>query len=351
MQICRAAGPVAWQLVPLPFRLRDVGNDVTSRPWEAARGLVAPVLLGDVPAEFGELGSPRQRRSGCPSPESGHGSGWISQSCLDPGSLPGTMRTTVWGGAARWACWPCQGGESLESAQLSELFRLGSDGQTLLPAAEGSDRPVCRLLSLVFGTDGFSVILLCSASHANPLDYLMQRLTAADEAVAVGDWFQEHGEADEFLLGNSLNLRTAYRWSQCSLNLQPTLAVGAIRQTVALGSANPLAQEPTGADSVLGPDLSGVLGSGSSYDMRSQNRVVMPVPELQIEFAIHLSRSLRTFVGYDLLFWSDNSRSGDPLASRPVSTTAPNAPILPAPLFSDRGFWAQGLTFGLELRY
>jgi hypothetical protein len=83
------------------------------------------------------------------------------------------------------------------------------------------------------------------------------------------------------------------------------------------------------------------------------------VPELGVNIGYFLCPSVRAFVGYTLLYWTDVIRSGDQIDRRinpsqlPLGSTSPPfvGTVAPAFAFRDTDFWAQGLNFGLELRY
>jgi hypothetical protein len=84
------------------------------------------------------------------------------------------------------------------------------------------------------------------------------------------------------------------------------------------------------------------------------------VPEGTVNVGYQFTRWLRGYVGYTFLFDSDVVRPGNQidlsLNSRqiPTSTTfgQPGGPNRPsAPTFQETNFWAQGISFGLQLRY
>lgn len=68
---------------------------------------------------------------------------------------------------------------------------------------------------------------------------------------------------------------------------------------------------------------------------------------------------LRAYVGYSLLYWSDVVRPGDQI-DRGINTTqlptlggqgTLTGPRRPAFSFQDSDFWAQGINFGVQLRF
>jgi hypothetical protein len=84
------------------------------------------------------------------------------------------------------------------------------------------------------------------------------------------------------------------------------------------------------------------------------------VPEFTINFGYQVTCHLRAYVGYTFLYCSSVFRPGDQIdvelnptrfPTSPPTTTPPVGPARPAPILRDTDFWAQGLNFGLELRY
>jgi hypothetical protein len=85
------------------------------------------------------------------------------------------------------------------------------------------------------------------------------------------------------------------------------------------------------------------------------------VPQVDVAAGCHLANCARLFVGYSFLYLSDVARPGEQIdrginpVQAPTITGLPNAPLVgparPAPLFNHADFWAQGLNFGVELRY
>jgi hypothetical protein len=83
---------------------------------------------------------------------------------------------------------------------------------------------------------------------------------------------------------------------------------------------------------------------------------VIPSVELKLSYQIHPMCKL--FIGYDFVYWNQVVRPGSQVDPRLNLTQSPvlgtgtlSGPQFPAPLFNRTDFWAQGMTFGLELRY
>jgi len=83
------------------------------------------------------------------------------------------------------------------------------------------------------------------------------------------------------------------------------------------------------------------------------------IPEVGVQLGYQFNPHVRAFVGYDFLYCSDVARPGQQIdrgvdtARIPssVSVGAPAGPARPAFLFKNGDFWAQGVSFGLELRF
>lgn len=85
------------------------------------------------------------------------------------------------------------------------------------------------------------------------------------------------------------------------------------------------------------------------------------VPEVNVTLGYAVTQSVRVFTGYTFLYVSDVLRPGNQIdrginpVQSPAITGEPNVPFAvperPQPLANSSDFWAQGLSFGLELRY
>jgi hypothetical protein len=87
------------------------------------------------------------------------------------------------------------------------------------------------------------------------------------------------------------------------------------------------------------------------------------VPEVGLNVGYDVTSHLRVMVGYNFLYWSRVIRPGDqidtridpnkipnfvPLSAATFGPPVPNAPSVP---FKEAGFWAQGVSCGLEFHY
>ena len=83
------------------------------------------------------------------------------------------------------------------------------------------------------------------------------------------------------------------------------------------------------------------------------------VPELTLKVGCDILPGVHAFVGYDLLYWSQVVRPGSEVdrninisQSTPISGGGTLVgPAAPLPLFNKTDFYANGITFGVELRF
>jgi hypothetical protein len=102
----------------------------------------------------------------------------------------------------------------------------------------------------------------------------------------------------------------------------------------------------------------GLLALPTNSGRFSRDRFAV-VPEVGVKVGYQLTAHVRCFVGYSFLYISDVARPGhqvDPVVNvaQLPSQFGPGALVgAPRPGFSFKGsdFWAQGVSFGLEIRY
>jgi hypothetical protein len=160
-------------------------------------------------------------------------------------------------------------------------------------------------------------------------------------------------------LGGQIGAAYEMRRGPWSLEVTGKLGLGATEQFVDILGSTIINNRGT----IQSFPLNGVLAQPTN-DGRFSRDVVTVVPELGINVGYQLTEHLRTFAGYNVLYWSDVVRPGDQIdrAVNPnqLATSNPSGGPMPSPVpgpqrpaFNFRGsdFWAQGLTVGLEWRY
>jgi hypothetical protein len=139
------------------------------------------------------------------------------------------------------------------------------------------------------------------------------------------------------------------RWS---MGLWTKFAMGTTQQLVTIsGSTITNVQGPTQV-------LPGGLLAQPTNSGRFSRDAFTVVPEVGVNLGYQITNNLRATLGYNFLYWSDVARPGDQVdlavnpnqlrVPRPSPLTGPPSPALS---FHSSGFWAQGLTAGIELRW
>src|SRR5262249_37874092 len=98
--------------------------------------------------------------------------------------------------------------------------------------------------------------------------------------------------------------------------------------------------------------------AGTNIGRHSTNWFVI-VPEVNIHLGYQISSHVLVYVGYDFLFINDVLRPGNAVNTNinitfvPTNAKFGEASPLPQPRvpFHEEDFWAQGVEFGLELRF
>ena len=102
----------------------------------------------------------------------------------------------------------------------------------------------------------------------------------------------------------------------------------------------------------------GLLATGPNLGTFSQSQFSV-VPEVTTTVGYRATPNLRVYVGYNVLYWSNVIRPGDAidrtvdvaLVPNPPAGVAATANPRPLPIFRQSDFWAQGIQFGIELRW
>ncbi|MCI0464243.1 MAG: BBP7 family outer membrane beta-barrel protein [Gemmataceae bacterium] len=160
--------------------------------------------------------------------------------------------------------------------------------------------------------------------------------------------------------GGQLGARVEWRSSRFFVRATGKVALGSVRQEVDIGG-NLRTNDFTGS---TGPPMTfpgGYFAQRTNVGTYGQNQFAV-VPEATISVGYEVTRRARVFVGYTFLYLSEAARPGNQLdrvinSSQSESilfTPTPGGlvgPRRPAFGFRDDDFWAQGINFGLELRF
>lgn len=185
---------------------------------------------------------------------------------------------------------------------------------------------------------------------------LEDHLTISDPFLTFGNTV---GLVDDFrtvnrFYGGQVGLEAGVRRGTLTLDVQGKIAVGRMHQEVDIN----------GVLHRLAPDGSTTTFLGGLYALRSnigrhQRDELAFVPELNLNLGWQLTPRMRAYAGYSFLWISTVARAGEQIDPVVNTTQFPIrsgngalvGPARPAFNFVSSDFWAQGLNFGLELRY
>jgi hypothetical protein len=231
----------------------------------------------------------------------------------------------------------------LWGAEGNAVFGLVDDGNLRLQALAGF-----RYADL---SESLSLQLRSTAIDVGTLSFLGNPETAPS-SIATNDFFRARNQ----FYGGQVGLRGEYVLGK--------LVVGATGK-VALGS-NHESLEVMGTSTLFtpgSPNISvpvGQFAGPSNIGLRTRNEFAV-MPEVEVKLGYQMTNWLRATVGYDFLYLSRVVRPGSQVdlvvndSFNPVNGVFGAAPLdksaSPQPFFRQTDFWAQGLTFGLELRF
>jgi len=170
--------------------------------------------------------------------------------------------------------------------------------------------------------------------------------------LAVVDSFHTRNQFD----GGQLGFHASHDFlGGAYLDVRAQAALGSTHETIDIGGST-IQNQPGLPPAAFG---TGVL-AGQSNSGHFQHDQFSVVPSVGVRFGYRLRENVRAFVSYDFLYWSDVTRPGDQISRnvdfRSIPTSFAYVPGFAAaapssPSFQQSGFWAQGISFGLEFRY
>lgn len=168
--------------------------------------------------------------------------------------------------------------------------------------------------------------------------------------IFVQDDFQTHNRFH----GGQIGFAVGRRWGRLDADARVSVALGVTAQDLDI----------TGSQQVLRPGQAtptaftgGLLAVGPNLGSFSNDEFSV-VPEVTFNVGYLVTPTVRAYVGYNFLYWTNVIRPGDQIDRVVDLTFVPNSPPVPfsglnrpQPLFRQTDFWAQGLQFGIELRW
>ncbi len=167
--------------------------------------------------------------------------------------------------------------------------------------------------------------------------------------------------------GGQVGIRAEGVWDRVILQATASLGLGVMHEAAQLygatwTSGGNLSFPTTGTALTVLPG--GIFVQGSNGGRHNRDRFAV-LPELTARIGCAVTDWVRVFVGYNFLYASPVTRPGDQI-NRNINTTltglanaaratggspAATGPAQPAFPFADSAFWAQGISWGLELQF
>ena len=154
--------------------------------------------------------------------------------------------------------------------------------------------------------------------------------------------------------GGQVGVRSEFDHGPFYAEFTGKVGMGDSHESILVNGATTLVPAATGVPQVA---PGGFLATATNSGRFVRDRFAV-VPEVGINAGYQPCPLLRLFVGYTFLYWSDVVRAGDQIDRTVNLTAVPSSgtfgtlvgPARPTVPFRGTDFWAQGVTFGFELR-
>jgi len=175
-------------------------------------------------------------------------------------------------------------------------------------------------------------------------------LVGQPNSISTFDHFQTRNE----FYGGQVGLRSEFRYNRVYVDLRTDLALGNVYQFVNVAGGTTL----TGVNGTVASLPGGLLAVSSNSGRTSQNHFTF-IPDAQIKVGYQVTGCLGIFIGYSFMYWYDVLRPGDQidrtvnpgLVPSNIAFGTATGPIRPAVSLDRTDSLAQGLDFGVELRF
>lgn len=247
---------------------------------------------------------------------------------------------------------------------LADFGSVGSTHLTLTDRLEGTE---LNALSNLARGNGWRWDLLGGFRYLR----LHENLSFATTQVATGP--TPFGPAGEFMntldqfdarnnfYGGQFGARAQHQWGNLFVSATAKLALGGMHQSVDInglttGNAGPNFASLIPTTTIPG----GIYALPTNIGTFEHNKFAV-LPEFTLSVGYQIREWIRASVGYNFLYVNEVLRPGDQI-DRAMNTTQfpsftgiPSGPLVgparPAVSLHESDFWAQGINFGLELRY
>jgi len=171
----------------------------------------------------------------------------------------------------------------------------------------------------------------------------------APTVVGISDHFATHNQ----FWGGTVGAQGEVRFGNYFLNGVGKLGVGETHETTIIKGFTASSQ-----DGVLREVPGGLAAMALNSGRHTEDQFAI-VPQVDVNFGFFFSPSVRLWVGYSFLYWSNVIRPGDQAATPVTPSLVPTSlqfnpsatPPRSFPVLSRTDYFAQGITFGIAIRY
>jgi hypothetical protein len=154
--------------------------------------------------------------------------------------------------------------------------------------------------------------------------------------------------------GGQIGARAEATFGKAFVNVTGKLALGGTHQSTDIVGFSQLQTSTINASTAVG----GTYAVASNMGRRTNDEFSV-IPEVELRLGYNITSCLRGFVGYNFMYWSNVARPGAMIDHNVDVRQVPTLPtfdpnfrgLQPGPLTGNTGFWAQGINFGMELRF
>jgi hypothetical protein len=152
--------------------------------------------------------------------------------------------------------------------------------------------------------------------------------------------------AENTFNGGQMGLAGEWRRARFFVSARGVIALGSTHQEIEIAGFTRLV-----SPAILTPTLiGGLLAQPSNVGKYTFNNFAV-VPEGTITVGYNVTDGIRASIGYTFLYWSNVSRAGDQIDLVVNRSLIPSNASRPAFVRNHTDFWAQGISFGFEIRF
>jgi hypothetical protein len=200
--------------------------------------------------------------------------------------------------------------------------------------------------------DGFAGWRMLGLNESLSLRENLAVVTSSNPNLPAGTTFVVNDRFATTNLFNGAQIGAAgeYRLGRWCVDVRGSVALGGTEQFVAISGSTFAA-----APGIAGTTSQGGLLAQSSNIGRYARGTVSMVDEIGINLGYQFTNHIRGFVGYNFLYWTSVVRPGNQIDTvvnpNLIPPSTGGGPARPAFNFNSSDFWAQGLTFGIDIRW